>query len=66
MQRRMDYSPGVAGNPPVAQYAHDPKTSTGSPFPTRRRVHRHDTDGIANQSFAAITVDIQSIAVGQT
>jgi hypothetical protein len=29
-------------------------------------VHRHDTDGIADQSFAAITVDIQSIAVGQS
>jgi hypothetical protein len=29
-------------------------------------VHRHDTDGIANQSFAAIAVDIQSVAVGQT
>jgi hypothetical protein len=66
MQRRMDYSPDVTGNPPVAQYAHDPKTFDGFVFPTRRRVHRHDTDGIANQSFAAITVDIQSIAVGQT
>jgi hypothetical protein len=29
-------------------------------------VHLHDTDGNANQSFAAITVDIRSIAVGQT
>jgi hypothetical protein len=29
-------------------------------------VHRHDADGIANQSFAAIAVDIQIIAVGQT
>jgi hypothetical protein len=66
MQRRMDYSPDVTGNPPVAQYAHDPKTFDGFVFPTRRRVHRHDTDGIADQSVAAITVDIQTIAVGQT
>jgi hypothetical protein len=66
MQRRLDYSPDVAGNLPVAQYVHDPKTFDGFVFPTRRRVDRHDTDGIANQSFAAIAVDIQSIAVGQT
>jgi hypothetical protein len=60
------YSPDVTGSPRVAQYAHDPKTFDGFVLPTRRRVHRHDTGGIANQSFAAITVDIQSIAVGQT
>jgi hypothetical protein len=66
MQRRMDYSPDVTGNPPVAQYTHDFKTFDGFVFPTRRRVHLHDTDGNANQSFAAITVDIGSIAVGRT
>jgi hypothetical protein len=65
MQRRMDYSPDVTGNPPVAQYTHDPKTFDGFVFPTRRRVHLHDSDGNANQSFAAITVDIQSIARGE-
>jgi hypothetical protein len=29
-------------------------------------VRRYDTDGIANQSCSTITVEIQSIAVGQT
>jgi hypothetical protein len=47
----------------VAQYAHDPKTFDGFVFPTRRRVHRHDADGIADQSFAAITLDIESVTV---
>jgi hypothetical protein len=63
MLRRMDYSPDVTGNPPVAHYTHDPKTFDGFVFPTRRRVHRHDADGIADQSFAAITLDIESITV---
>ncbi len=29
MQRRMDYSPDVTGNPPVAHYTHDPRTFDG-------------------------------------
>jgi hypothetical protein len=58
--------PDVTGNPPVAQYADEPRKFDGFVFPTHRRVLRHDTDGIADQSFAAITVDIQSIAVDQT
>jgi hypothetical protein len=63
MLRRMDYSPDVTGNPPVAHYTHDPKTFDGFVFPTRRRVHRHDAQGIADQSFAAITLDIETITV---
>lgn len=27
------------------------------------RVHRHDADGVADQSFAAITIDIDDVAV---
>ena len=38
-----------------------PETFDGFLFPTRRNVHRRDTDGIANQSFAAITIDIDTI-----
>lgn len=38
MQRRMDYSPDVTANPPIAHYTHDPKTFDGFVFPTRRRV----------------------------
>jgi hypothetical protein len=63
MQRRVDYSPDVTGRPPVAHYTHDPKEFDGFVFPTRRRVHLHDADGIADQSFAPITIDIASVAV---
>jgi len=63
MQRRMDYSPDVTGNPPVAHYTHDPRTFDGFVFPTRRRVHLHDPGGVANQKFAPITLDIASVAV---
>ena len=63
MQRRMDYSPDVTGSPPIAHYTHDPKTFDGLVFPTRRRVHLHDADGHADQSFAPIAVDIESVTV---
>jgi hypothetical protein len=61
MQRRMDYSPKVTGDPPVAHYTHDPKTFDRFVFPTRRRVHFHDGDGNADQSFAVITVDLHHV-----
>ena len=63
MQRRMDYSPDVTGRPPVAHYTHDPKTFDGFVFPTRRRVHLHDVNGIADQTFAPITVDVTHVSV---
>jgi hypothetical protein len=49
------------GNPPIAHYTHDPKRFDGLVFPTHRRVHLRDGDGIADQSFAAITLDIDTI-----
>ena len=63
MQRRMDYSPDVTGNPRVAHYSHDPRTFDGFVFPTRRRVHLHDANGVADQSFAPITLDVASVSV---
>ena len=63
MQRRMDYSPDVTGSPPVAHYTHDHKVFDGFVFPTRRRVHLHDAHGIADQEFAPITLDIDSVRV---
>ena len=63
MQKRMDYSPDVTGSPPVAHYTHDPKTFDGFVFPTRRRVHLHDANGIADQQFAPITVDVDHVTV---
>jgi hypothetical protein len=63
MQRRMDYSPDVTGNPPIAHYTHDPKTFDGFVFPTRHLVHRRNADGVADQSFALITFHIDTVAV---
>lgn len=63
MLRRMDYSPDVTGNPRVAHYTHAPKTFDGFVFPTRRRVHLHDADGHADQSFAPITLDVEHVTV---
>jgi hypothetical protein len=63
MLRRMDYSPDVTGSPPVAHYAHDPKRFDGFVFPTRRLVHLHDGYGIADQRFAAITLDVRAVAL---
>lgn len=64
--RRMDYSPDVTGNPPVAHYTHDHKTFDGFVFPTRRRVHLHDACGIANQQFAPITMDVAAVTVDRS
>ena len=63
MQRRMDYSPDVTGRSPVAHYTHDPKTFDGFVFPTRRLIHLRDAAGIANQSFAPITLGVAAVAV---
>ncbi|MEA2615700.1 MAG: hypothetical protein QOE72_1483 [Chloroflexota bacterium] len=63
MQRRMDYAPDVAGNPPVAQYTSEPKRFGGIVFPTHRRVHRRDADGIADLSFFTISIDIHDVIV---
>jgi hypothetical protein len=63
MQRRMDYSPDVAGNPLVAHYTSDPRRFGGIVFPTRRRVHRRGQAGNANLSVASITIDIHDITV---
>jgi hypothetical protein len=63
MQRRMDYAPDVAGNPPVAQYTSEPKTFGGIVFPTRRRVHRRNAEGIADLSFFTISIDIHDVIV---
>jgi hypothetical protein len=63
MLRRMDYSPDVTGNPPVAHYTHDPRTFDGFVFPTLRLVHLHDADGVADQSMAAITIDVADVTV---
>jgi len=63
MQRRMDYSPDVTGNPLIAHYSDEPRTFDGFVFPTRRRVHLRDADGVADRGLAAISVDVRSVSV---
>ncbi len=63
MLRRMDYAPEVTANSPVAHYTHDPKTFHGFVFPTRRRIHSRDTGGTADQSLAAITLDVAQVTI---
>jgi hypothetical protein len=65
MLRRMDYSPDITGNALVAHYTHEPKTFDGFVFPTRRRVHLRDEEGIADQSFALITIDVSRVTVAR-
>jgi hypothetical protein len=61
--RRMDYSPDVTGSPPVAHYAYDHRSFDGFLFPTRRRVHLHDTNGVADKSFTPISVDLADVTI---
>ncbi|NNH41933.1 hypothetical protein [Rhizobium laguerreae] len=61
MLRRMDYSPDVTGKPPVAHYAYDHKSFDGFVFPTRRLVHLHDPEGVADHGFAPIAIDVTSV-----
>jgi hypothetical protein len=63
MQSRMDYSPDVTGKPPVAHYTSNPRKFDGFIFPTRRRVHLHDEQGIADQKFSPITIDVKEVKV---
>ena len=62
MLRRMDYSPEVTATP-GAQYTYDPTTFNGFVFPTRRRVHLRNADGIADKSLAVITIDVADVTV---
>ena len=63
MQRRMDYSPQVTSRAPIAHYTPDHKTFDGFVFPTRRIAYRRDQHGIADQSLAVITLDLDDITV---
>ena len=54
LQRRMDYSPDVNGNPLVAHYTTEHHDFGGLIVPTRRRVLIRNEKGVADQSFCAI------------
>ena len=58
LQRRVDYSPDVNGNPLVAHYTTEHRDIDGLIVPTRRRVLLRGDDGAALQDSAAILLDI--------
>jgi hypothetical protein len=59
----MDYSPDVTGNSPIAHYAFEPITAGGLVFYGRRSVHPRNPDGIAELSFAPITIRTSAVTV---
>lgn len=61
--RRMDYSPDVTGQPPVAHYTFNHKMFDGFVFPTRRQVLLHNAEGVANQAFVPITIDLADVKI---
>jgi hypothetical protein len=61
-QRRMDYQPDVTGSP-IAHYTHSPRTFDGFLFYTHRLVHLRDENNVANQAFAPITIDLDSVSI---
>ena len=48
---------------PIAHYTHDHMTFDGFVFPARHIVYCHDQHGIADQSLALITLDLDDITV---
>jgi hypothetical protein len=64
LQRRIDYSPDVNGNPPVAHYTTEHRTFDGLVVPTRRRVLLRREDGTAIQESAAILLDVSDARLG--
>jgi hypothetical protein len=61
--RRMDYSPAVTGNSQIAHYVSEPLVADGLVFYGWRSVHLRDADGIADFSFAPITIRTTAVAV---
>lgn len=64
-QRRMDYQPDVTGSP-IAHYTHNPRTFDGFLFYTSRLVHLRDENNVANQDFAPITIDLDTVTITRT
>jgi hypothetical protein len=61
LQRRMDYDVDVNGSAPVAHYTSEHQSFDGLIAPTRRRVLLRDENGVADHSFAAILLDIDTV-----
>jgi hypothetical protein len=65
LQRRMDYSPDVNGNPLVAHYTTEHHDFDGLIVPTRRRVLIRNEKDIADQSFCAILLDVRDVRLNK-
>jgi hypothetical protein len=65
LQRRMDYSPDVNGNPLVAHYTSEHHDFGGLIVPTRRRVLIRNDEGVADQSFCAILIDVGEVRLNK-
>lgn len=61
LQRRVDYSPEVTGKPLTAHYTSEHRDFGGLPVPTRRRVLRRDTDGVADHHSTVILLDVADL-----
>lgn len=61
--RRLDYQPDVTSRAPIAHYVADHKEFGGFLFPTRRTIHVHDSNGVADRTWAAITIAIDDVVV---
>jgi hypothetical protein len=61
LQRRMDYSPDVNGHPLVAHYTSEHHDFGGLIVPTRRRVLIRNDEGVADQSFCSILLDVSEV-----
>ena len=61
--RRLDYSPDVTSNPPVAHYVYDYREFDGFLLPTRRLVRLHDEQGHADMDVVPITVDVSDVVI---
>jgi hypothetical protein len=60
--RRMDYHPEVT-DALAAHCVYDYETFGGLRFPTRRRVYIRNPEGIADTSFAPITLDVRKVTL---
>jgi hypothetical protein len=65
LQRRLDYSPDVAGNPLVAHYTSEHRDFGGLIVPTRRRIFIRNDEGVADQSFCPIHLDVGEIRLSK-
>ena len=65
LERRMDNAPDVNGKPLVAYYTSEHHDFGGLIVPTRRRVLIRKEDGLADQSFCRILLDVSEVRLNK-